>query len=94
MILNISGRTDVVHYYSDWLFKRFEEGFVLSRNTLFPNSVRRYELTPEKSTALPSARRIMLRFSRVSGKSPTVSPLISIIPSPLTDAMWSRMFPI
>lgn len=48
MILNISGRTDVVHYYSDWLFKRFEEGFVLSRNTLFPNSVRRYELTPEK----------------------------------------------
>lgn len=26
MILNIGGRTDVVHYYSDWLFKRFEEG--------------------------------------------------------------------
>ncbi|GHT65173.1 hypothetical protein AGMMS50239_24340 [Bacteroidia bacterium] len=48
MILNISGRTYIVNYYSDWLFKRFEEGYVLSRNSLFPNSVRRYELTPDK----------------------------------------------
>lgn len=48
MIINISGRTDIVNYYSDWLFKRFEEGYVLSRNSLFPNSVVRYELTPEK----------------------------------------------
>ena len=48
MILNISGRTDIVNYYSDWLFKRFEEGYALSRNSLFPNAVRRYELTPEK----------------------------------------------
>ncbi|MDR2826131.1 MAG: DUF1848 domain-containing protein [Deltaproteobacteria bacterium] len=48
MILNISGRTDIINYYSDWLFKRFEEGYALSRNSLFPNSVRRYELTPEK----------------------------------------------
>lgn len=48
MILNISGRTDIVNYYSNWLFKRFEEGYVLSRNSLFQNSVRRYELTPEK----------------------------------------------
>ncbi|WP_348982165.1 DUF1848 family protein [Desulfosporosinus sp. OT] len=48
MILNISGRTDIVNYYSDWLFKRFEEGYVLSRNSLFQNSVRRYELAPDK----------------------------------------------
>jgi hypothetical protein len=48
MILNISGRTDIVNHYSNWLFKRFEEGYVLSRNSLFPNSVRRYELTPDK----------------------------------------------
>ncbi len=48
MILNISGRTDIVNYYSDWLFKRFKEGYVLSRNSLFPNSVRHYELTPDK----------------------------------------------
>lgn len=48
MILNISGRTDIVNYYSDWLFNRFKEGYVFSRNSLFQNSVRRYELTPEK----------------------------------------------
>jgi hypothetical protein len=48
MILNISGRTDIVNHYSNWLFKRFEEGYVLSRNSLFPNSVRRYNLTPDK----------------------------------------------
>lgn len=48
MILNISGRTDIVNYYSDWLFRRFGEGYVLSRNSLFPNSVRRYELSPDK----------------------------------------------
>ena len=48
MIINVSGRTDIVNHYPQWLFKRFEEGYVLSRNSLFQNSVRRYELTPEK----------------------------------------------
>lgn len=47
MIINAGGRTDIVHYYSKWLLKRFEEGYVLSRNPLFPNKVTRYELTPE-----------------------------------------------
>lgn len=48
MIIDISGRTDIVNYYSKWMFNRFEDGYVLSRNSLFPNSVRRYELTPDK----------------------------------------------
>ena len=48
MIINTGGRTDTVHYYSKWLLKRFEEGYVLSRNPLFPNKVSRYELTPDK----------------------------------------------
>ena len=48
MILNTGARTDTVQYYSDWLLKRFEEGYVLTRNPLFPNKVTRYELTPEK----------------------------------------------
>ncbi|RPK31435.1 hypothetical protein EDO6_02062 [Paenibacillus xylanexedens] len=47
MIINTGGRTDTVHYYTDWLLKRFEEGYVLSRNPLFTNKVSRYELTPE-----------------------------------------------
>lgn len=52
MLLNISGRTDIVNHYSEWLFNRFEEGYVLSRNSLFANSVRRYELAPEKVDCL------------------------------------------
>lgn len=48
MIINTGGRTDTVQYYSEWLLNRFSEGFVLSRNPLFPNKVTRYELTPDK----------------------------------------------
>ena len=47
MIINTGGRTDTVQYYTQWLLKRFEEGYVYSRNPLFPNKVTRYELTPE-----------------------------------------------
>lgn len=48
MIINTGARTDTVQYYTKWLLKRFEEGYVLSRNPLFPNKVTRYELTPDK----------------------------------------------
>lgn len=48
MILNTRTRTDTVQYYSKWLLKRFEEGYVLSRSPLYPDSVTRYELTSEK----------------------------------------------
>ena len=47
MIINTGGRTDTVQYFSEWLFNRFEEGYVLSRNPLFPDKVIRYELTPD-----------------------------------------------
>lgn len=48
MIINTGGRTDTVQYYTKWLLKRFEEGYVYSRNPLFQNKVTRYELTPDK----------------------------------------------
>lgn len=48
MIINTGARTDTVQFYTKWLLKRFEEGYVLSRNPLFSNKVTRYELTPEK----------------------------------------------
>lgn len=47
MIINTGGRTDTVNYYSDWLLKRFEEGFVYARNPLFPNHITNYRLDPE-----------------------------------------------
>jgi len=52
MILNISGRTDVVNYYTPWLMNRFKEGYVLSRNPLFPQKVMRIDLSPEKIDAI------------------------------------------
>lgn len=48
MIINTGGRTDTVQYFSEWLFNRFEQGYVLSRNPLFPDKVTRYELVPDK----------------------------------------------
>lgn len=47
MIVNTGGRTDTVQYYSDWLLRRFEEGYALSRNPLFPHRISRLELNPE-----------------------------------------------
>lgn len=41
MILNISGRTDVLAFYVDWLMNRLEEGFVDVRNPFYPKSVSR-----------------------------------------------------
>lgn len=46
MIINTGGRTDTVNYYSDWLLKRFEEGYAYSRNPLFPNHITEYKLDP------------------------------------------------
>ncbi len=52
MILNTGARTDTVQYYSEWLLNRFSEGYVLTRNPMFPNKVLRYELTPDKIDAV------------------------------------------
>lgn len=48
MLLNTGARTDTVQYYSEWLLNRFAEGYVLTRNPLFPNKVTRYELSHDK----------------------------------------------
>lgn len=52
MILNTGARTDTAQYFSDWLLKRFEEGYVYTRNPLFPNKVIKYELSPDKIDAV------------------------------------------
>ncbi len=41
MILNISGRTDIVAFYSDWLMNRLESGFIDVRNPFNPKLVSR-----------------------------------------------------
>ena len=39
MILNISGRTDIVAFYTPWLMNRFEAGEILVRNPFYPSQV-------------------------------------------------------
>lgn len=41
MILNVSGRTDIVAFYTKWFIKRYEEGFVDVRNPFNRNLVSR-----------------------------------------------------
>ena len=47
MIVNVGGRTDIVNYYSQWLMNRIKEGFVYSRNPLFPKNVSKISLNPK-----------------------------------------------
>ncbi|MBB5218543.1 DUF1848 domain-containing protein [Treponema rectale] len=47
MIINTGGRTDLAHYYPQWLLQRFKEGFVYVRNPLYPEKITKYLLSPE-----------------------------------------------
>lgn len=41
MILNVSGRTDIIAFYEKWFLNRYQEGFVDVRNPFNPNLVSR-----------------------------------------------------
>jgi len=41
MILNVSGRTDIVAFYTEWFMNRYKEGFVDVRNPFNPEMVSR-----------------------------------------------------
>lgn len=41
MILNVSGRTDVVAFYTEWFINRYEEGYLDVRNPFYPKMVSR-----------------------------------------------------
>ena len=43
MILNVSGRTDIVAFYSEWFLNRLKEGYVDVRNPFNPNLVSRID---------------------------------------------------
>lgn len=47
MIISASRRTDIPSYYSDWLFNRLKEGYVLVRNPMNPRQISRINLSPE-----------------------------------------------
>ena len=41
MILNVSGRTDIVAFYSNWFMNRYKEGFLDVRNPFFEKQISR-----------------------------------------------------
>ena len=41
MILNVSGRTDIVAFYTEWFINRYKEGYVDVRNPYYPKQVSR-----------------------------------------------------
>ncbi len=41
MILNVSGRTDIVAFYSEWFMNKYKEGFIDVRNPFNPKMVSR-----------------------------------------------------
>lgn len=41
MILNVSGRTDIVAFYTDWFINRYNEGFVDVRNPFYKDQISR-----------------------------------------------------
>ncbi len=47
MILSVSRRTDIPACYSQWFFRRLEEGYAYTRNPMNPSQVSRISLTPQ-----------------------------------------------
>ena len=41
MILNVSGRTDIVAFYTPWFMNRYKEGYVDVRNPFYPKKISR-----------------------------------------------------
>ena len=39
MVLNVSGRTDIVAFYSDWFIERYKEGYIDVRNPFYPKLI-------------------------------------------------------
>ena len=47
MIIQTGLRTDIPAFYTPWLLRRLEEGYVLVRNPYNPSTVTRYSLSPD-----------------------------------------------
>ena len=47
MIINTGNSTDIPGYYSEWFYRRIEEGRVMVRNPYYPEQVIEYRLNPK-----------------------------------------------
>jgi len=72
MIVSASRRTDIPAFYSDWLFRRLEEGFAVSRNPMNPRQIRRVSLAPEDAGCIvfwtKNPAPMIPRLGRLAGR--------------------------
>ena len=47
MIVSASRRTDIPAFYSDWFFRRLEEGYLYVKNPMNPRQVSKILLSPD-----------------------------------------------
>ena len=47
MIISASRKTDIPAFFSDWFINRINEGFVCSRNPMYPEKISRIKLSPD-----------------------------------------------
>ena len=43
MILNVSGRTDIVAFYTEWFMNRYKDGYLMVRNPFYPKLVNKID---------------------------------------------------
>ena len=43
MILNVSGRTDIVAFYTEWFLNRYKEGYLYVRNPFYPKLINKID---------------------------------------------------
>ncbi|MBR5668465.1 MAG: DUF1848 domain-containing protein [Spirochaetales bacterium] len=47
MIISVSRRTDIPAFYSEWFYRRMEDGFFMVRNPMNPRQVSRVSVSPQ-----------------------------------------------
>ena len=60
MILSASRRTDIPAFFSDWFYKRIEEGLFMVRNLMNVHRVPKFPFLRKMSSALFSGQKIRL----------------------------------
>ena len=63
MILNVSGRTDIVAFYTEWFMNRYRSGFVDVRNPFNPQLVSRINFKDVDSFSINLAKKSFQRIS-------------------------------
>ena len=61
MIISASRRTDLPAFYSEWLYNRLREGYVLVRNPMNIHQIGKINLSPDVVDGLYSGQRILFQ---------------------------------